>query len=224
MVVGARRATGRLLLVDGDPGIGKTRLVGDLARTVEADGALVLWGRCDEEPVAPFQPFAEALGRYFHVAVGRRISRMPELAAGRAVPPRPPPARVRAAFEQERGDPESNRFRFFEAVTATLNELSASGTVLLVVDDLHWADQPTLLLLRHVLRNIDTGQARHHRDVHRHRGAVGRTGLRSGAGRLPGRTIGRDGAPAGAERGRASRSWREAGRRPGRPRARSCAG
>ena len=57
-------------------------------------------------------------------------------------------------------------------MTATLNELSANGTLLLVVDDLHWADQPTLLLLRHVLRNIDRRQARHRRDVHRHRGAA----------------------------------------------------
>ena len=58
-------------------------------------------------------------------------------------------------FEGEAGDPESTRFRFFEAVTATLNELPGSGRLLLVVDDLHFADQPTLLLLRHVLRNID---------------------------------------------------------------------
>ena len=54
--------------------------------------------------------------------------------------------------------PRTTRFRFFEAVTATLNELSDNGTVLLVVDDLHWADQPTLLLLRHVLRSTDDGQ------------------------------------------------------------------
>ena len=58
-------------------------------------------------------------------------------------------------LEDEGGDPESERFRFFEAVTATLNELSSNGTVLLVIDDLHAADQPTLLLLRHVLRGTD---------------------------------------------------------------------
>ena len=69
---------GRLLLVDGDPGIGKTRLVAELARAVEDDGALVLWGRCDEDPVAPFQPFAEALGRYFQSLSADRISRMPD--------------------------------------------------------------------------------------------------------------------------------------------------
>ena len=72
-----RKGDGRLLLVDGDPGIGKTRLVAELARAVEAEGALVLWGRCDEDPVAPFQPFAEALGRYFQSLSADHISRMP---------------------------------------------------------------------------------------------------------------------------------------------------
>ena len=144
-----------LILVDGDPGIGKTRLVGDLARVVEGQGTLVLWGRCDEDHVAPFQPFAEALGRYFHAESADRISRMPnwQLAElSRLV------VRLReyaAPFEPDAGDPETNRFRFFEAVTETLNELAGSGTLLLVVDDLHFADQPTLLLLRHVVRNID---------------------------------------------------------------------
>jgi DNA-binding SARP family transcriptional activator/tetratricopeptide (TPR) repeat protein len=150
-----REGAGRLLLVDGDPGIGKTRLVAELARTVESNGALVLWGRCDEDPVAPFQPFAEALGRYFQSLSADHISRMPgwqltELS--RLV------LRLREyapMLEEEGGDPESERFRFFEAVTATLNELSSSGTILLVIDDLHAADLPTLLLLRHVLRGTD---------------------------------------------------------------------
>ncbi|HEX4434645.1 MAG TPA: BTAD domain-containing putative transcriptional regulator, partial [Acidimicrobiales bacterium] len=150
-----RQGAGRLLLVDGDPGIGKTRLVADLARAAEADGALVLWGRCDEDPVAPFQPFAEALGRYFQSLSADRISGMPDWQLSelsRLV------LRLREyapVFEDEGGDPDSDRFRFFEAVTATLSELSSSGTILLVIDDLHAADQPTLLLLRHVLQGID---------------------------------------------------------------------
>ena len=60
-------------------------------------------------------------------------------------------------FEDEGGDPDNERFRFFEAVTATLNELALGGPILLVIDDLHAADQPTLLLLRHVLRGTDDG-------------------------------------------------------------------
>ena len=153
-----RDGGGRLLLVDGDPGIGKTRLVVELARAVEEDGALVLWGRCDEDHVAPFQPVAEALGRYFQTLSADWISRMPDwqlTELSRLV------VRLREyapSLEEEGGDPESGRFRFFEAVTATLNELSADGTILLVVDNLHWADQPTLLLLRHILRSTEDGK------------------------------------------------------------------
>ena len=147
--------TGRLLLVDGDPGIGKTRLVAELARAVQSEGALVLWGHCDEDPVAPFQPFAEALGRYFQSLSADRISRMPEWQLAelsrlvvrlREYAPGP---------DEEGGDPESERFRFFEAVTATLLELSTRRPLLLVIDNLHMADQPTLLLLRHVLGGTD---------------------------------------------------------------------
>ena len=146
---------GQFLLVDGDPGIGKTQLVAELARVVQAQGALVLWGHCDEDPVAPFQPFAEALGRYFQSLSADRISHMPEwqltelsrlVVRLREYAPRP---------DEEGGDPESERFRFFEAVTATLHELSSRRPVLLVIDNLHMADQPTLLLLRHVLHGTD---------------------------------------------------------------------
>ncbi|HEY2435940.1 MAG TPA: BTAD domain-containing putative transcriptional regulator [Solirubrobacteraceae bacterium] len=153
------KGDGDLLLVEGDPGIGKTRLVGEFARSAEIEGALVLWGRCDEEPIAPFQPFAEALGRYFHAESADRISRMPnwQLAElSRLV------LRLReyaTPFDGDRGDPETTRYRFFEAVTATLSELCGNGKLLLVVDDLHFADQPTLLLLRHALRNLDRTKA-----------------------------------------------------------------
>ena len=122
---------------------------------VDADGALVLWGRCDEDPVAPFQPFAEALGRYFQSLSADRISRMPDwqltelsrlvLRLNEYVP----------SLEEEAGDAETGRYRFFEAVTATLDELSERRATLLVLDDLHRADQPTLLLLRHVLGSIE---------------------------------------------------------------------
>ena len=190
-----RAGTGRLLLVEGDAGIGKTRLVAELARAVEADRTLVLWGRCDEDPVAPFQPFAEALGHYFQSLSADQISRMPdwqltELArlVWRLREYVPPP-------EEEGGNHESDRFRFFEAVTATLNDLSAVRPVLLVLDDLHWADQPTLLLLRHVLRNTDeagVGVIATYADAEmppEHR-------LRAGPDRSPRRALGRRRAPA----------------------------
>jgi len=143
----------RLLLLEGDAGIGKTRLAAELAHHAQESGALVLRGRCDEDPVAPFQPFSEALGRYFQSLSADEISLMPDwrltelsrlvLRLSDYAPPR----------SIDLTDPEQDRFRFFGAVTETLHESTQRGPVLLVLDDLHWANQPTVLLLRHLLRD-----------------------------------------------------------------------
>ena len=149
----AQRAESRLLCIAGESGIGKTRLVSELAREAERNGALVLWGRCDEDPVAPFQPFAEALERYFQTLSSDEIATMPEwclselarmvLRLSEHAPARP----------IELTDPDQDRFRFFGAVSETLHVVAQRRPVLLVLDDLHWANQPTMLLLRHVLRD-----------------------------------------------------------------------
>ncbi len=145
----------RLMLVDGEAGVGKTRLVTQLVREAEAEGELVLWGRCDEGPIVPFQPFAEVLGRVFDLTSADRISNIPRWRLSelsRLV------VRLREhapAVEDVGAAPEAERYRFFEAVAATFKELGIGGRVLVVFDDLHWADQPTLLLLRHVLRALD---------------------------------------------------------------------
>jgi DNA-binding SARP family transcriptional activator/tetratricopeptide (TPR) repeat protein len=152
----AVRGDAQLLLVEGEPGIGKTRLVAELARSLESEGGLVLWGRCDEDPIAPYQPFAESLGRYFQSVSVDLIMRFPEWQMTELARLVLPLREHVPMLEEDSGDPETERFRFFGAITQTLNGLSARSPVLLVVDDLHWADQPTLLLLRHILRSADT--------------------------------------------------------------------
>jgi DNA-binding SARP family transcriptional activator len=149
-------AAGRIVMLAGDPGIGKTRLAAELARTAHEAGALVLAGRAPEQTVVPYQPFLEALRHYFtRVPVGelRLTAReyAPELARlvpelRRRAPDLPPPLS---------GDPETERYRLFEAVVGLLRTLSERTPVLLVLDDLHWADRPTLLLLRHLARTAD---------------------------------------------------------------------
>src|SRR5207247_2507740 len=141
-----------LVLVAGEPGIGKTRLAARLATAAHADGALVLYGRCDEKAVTSYQPFVEALRGFVaaapaaelesHVAEhgGELIRLVPEL--GRRVPSEAPPP----------GDAEGRRLRLFEAVAGLLEDATRRRPVLLVLDDLHWADGPTLLLLRHLGR------------------------------------------------------------------------
>lgn len=145
-----------LIAVAGEPGIGKTRLVSEFAGRAEADGALVLFGRCDEETLVPFQPFIEALRSYVGRCPAEQLRRQvadggPELsrilpALRRRLPDLPePPA----------SESESERFRLFELVAAFLARIEASVPLVLVVDDLHWADRPTLSLLRHLLRSRD---------------------------------------------------------------------
>ncbi len=143
----------RLAFVAGEPGVGKTRLAGEIAARLHGRGATVLAGSCGEDLGVPYQPFVEALRHHVdHTppdelggCLGRYPSElvrlMPELAE--AVPALPPPLR---------SDPETERYRLFDAVGSWLAHASHSGPVLLVVDDLQWAAKPTLLLLRHVAR------------------------------------------------------------------------
>jgi tetratricopeptide (TPR) repeat protein len=146
VVAGGRRTA----LVAGEPGIGKTRLAAELAREVHGDGAVVLAGRCDEDLGVPYQPFVEALRHYVSHASDVRVGRfggelvrlVPELAE-----------RVAGLPDRLRSDPETERYRLFDAVAAWIGDVSRSAPVMLVLDDLHWATKPTVLLLRHMLRS-----------------------------------------------------------------------
>ncbi len=139
----------RVAALAGEPGIGKTRLAVALAAGVRDLGGVVLAGRCDEDLGVPYQPFVEALRHYVTRAPERRLGRYPgELA--RLLPDLA--QFVDGLPEPLRSDPETERYRLFDAVAAWLSDLSAEAPVLLVLDDLHWAAKPTLQLLRHVLR------------------------------------------------------------------------
>jgi class 3 adenylate cyclase len=149
---------GRFALLSGEPGVGKSRLAEELARTVWHEGATVLSGRCDEEALAPYQPFVEALRHYvvscplveLEVRVAAHaveLSRLvPELAT------RLP--RVMAGLSD--ADPDAERYLLFDAVASVLAAAATASPMLLLVEDLQWADKPTLLLLGHILRAAET--------------------------------------------------------------------
>ena len=141
----------RLLLLGGDPGIGKTRIAAELAREAYLSGAIVLFGRCDEEATTPYQPFAEALRTYVN-ADASDLSALPGL---RELPRLVPEIAERSpgVAEPTKADAESERYLLFEAVTELLAHASTLAPVLLVLDDLHWATAATWLLLRHVVRS-----------------------------------------------------------------------
>jgi DNA-binding SARP family transcriptional activator len=151
----ARAARGSLevALLAGEPGIGKTTLAARQAATVLAAGGTVLFGRCDEESLVPFQPFVEALASY---ADATPVSTLREQLTGHdAALALLVPTLARRLPELADVQPtgaEVERYRLFEAVPAVLRSVAADAPVLLVVDDLHWADRPTLQLLQHVIR------------------------------------------------------------------------
>lgn len=141
----------RTVLIAGEPGVGKTRLAGEWSQRAYDQGAVVLYGRCDEDLGAPYQPFAEAL-RSLVPCMGadrlrglRGVEALLPLVPGLTdvVPDLAPPSHA---------DPDTERYALFDAVVALLEIASASAPVLLILDDLHWAAKPTLLLLRHLLR------------------------------------------------------------------------
>jgi hypothetical protein len=145
---------GGVVALAGEPGIGKTRLAARVAARAYAEGDVVLYGRADEESVSPYQPFVEALRHY--AAHRPRLAdetRLPAAAAeelASLVPelgPRAAPSPVRAREQRER-----SRHELFDAVVRLLLHAAESQRLLLILEDLHWADVPTLLLLRQLLR------------------------------------------------------------------------
>lgn len=145
----------RVVLLTGDIGIGKTRLLHEIATHAQQDGAIVLQGSAtDAEGMPPYLPFLEALGQYIRVTpleilreqtetVARPLANiLPELSFRLGSPPEPYPF-----------PPEQTRLRLYEAVGAFLETISASHALVLTLDDLHWADPASLDLLCHIARH-----------------------------------------------------------------------
>jgi len=151
-LVAALDGTGGLLLIGGEPGVGKTTLVRQLIREAEQRGALAVFGRCYEsEGAVPYSPFVEMLEQALSVMPGEVVrddlgDDAPEIA--RMVP------ELRHRF-QDIGEPlelppEQQRRYFFNAVGSFVARASTRFPLMLVMDDVHWADEPTLLLIEHM--------------------------------------------------------------------------
>jgi DNA-binding SARP family transcriptional activator/tetratricopeptide (TPR) repeat protein len=141
----------QMVFIGGEPGIGKTTLAYALARQAHANGAIVLATNADEEFCAPYQPWAELLTHLVEHAprdlmeqfaphVGPLVRMVPRLAEILGTPDTATPA-----------DPEAARYTWFSAVQGMLRASGAMAPVVLILDDLQWADVPSLHLLRHVM-------------------------------------------------------------------------
>jgi DNA-binding CsgD family transcriptional regulator len=148
---------GRLVMLVGEPGIGKTRTAQELSAYAEQRGAQVLWGWCYEEAGAPpYWPWVQPLLSYIQqqdpeqlrsqmgpgaADIAEVISAVREKLPGLE----PPPAL----------EPEQARFRLFDSITTFLKNATQTQPLMLVLDDLHWADKPSLLLLQFLARQLD---------------------------------------------------------------------
>jgi class 3 adenylate cyclase len=141
----------RLALLAGEPGVGKTRLAAELAGRLHDLGVTVLAGRCDEDLGVPYQPFVEALRHFVdHVPAEELAGRLGRY-GGELVRLVPEAEGVPGLTPPLQSDPETERYRLFDAVAAWLAAASRDEPILLVLDDLQWSAGPTLLLLRHLI-------------------------------------------------------------------------
>src|ERR671918_755950 len=147
---------GQLLMLVGEPGIGKTRTAQELAAHAETLDAQVLWGWCyEEEGAPPFWPWLQPIRSYVQqrdpeqlkVEMGPGAADIAEVVSevrGKLPSLEPPPAL----------QPEQARFRLFDSITTFLKNAAQSQPLMLVLDDLHWADKPSLLLLQFLVRQL----------------------------------------------------------------------
>src|ERR1700682_112615 len=143
----------RCALVGGEAGSGKSRLVREFAHDAAASGAHVLYGACDSVVRRPYRPFVEALDQLVRNADDATLQA--DLGAGGAELSRLLPdlaLRVGALPPPVVADPDTERHRLHGAVADLLVAAGRRTPLVIVIEDGHWADTPTLLLLRQLAR------------------------------------------------------------------------
>ena len=151
-----------MVLISGEPGIGKTRCAQALAGVAEDQGALVLWGHCREDAGAPpYWPWVQILRAYVDAssldevrlnmgAAAKDIAALvPELLEG-SHPAQPAPGAA--------ADSSPARFRTFDAIRQFFYQATQQVPITLVLDDLHWADTPSLSLLEFLTQELQNSR------------------------------------------------------------------
>ncbi len=166
---------GRVAMVVGEPGIGKTRTAQELAALAETRGAQVLRGRCYEETGAPpYWPWVQAIRAYVQQAGAEQLAA--EMGPGAAdIAEIVPDVRGKLPdlLTPQALEPGQARFRLFDSITSFLKNAAQRQSLVLVLDDLHWADRSSLLLLEFLAQEIGNSPLLvlgAHRDVELSRG------------------------------------------------------
>jgi tetratricopeptide (TPR) repeat protein len=147
---------GQVVLVGGEPGIGKTRLAQELLVYARLRGCVAVVGRCFEQEVTiPYLPIAEALRAMIRQITDDQLQTLVGAHAAEVVKLVPDLGlRIRDLQPSPPLEPDQERLRLFEHVTAFLAAAARIRPVVMLLDDLHWADAATLQLLRYIARNV----------------------------------------------------------------------
>jgi len=152
-LLAANRGEGQIVVLAGEAGVGKTRLASEVQGRAFKVGMAALWGSCSEAELAlPYLPFLEAIGNYLRSVDMAQVRE-------RLGPVRRELAHLFPQLESERvardvGDPTENKLRLFEAILALINVPADERGLLLVIEDLHWADASTRELLDYLARRL----------------------------------------------------------------------
>ena len=154
----ARDGARQVVLLCGEPGIGKTRLASYSAHRAHAEGVAVCWGACSEELAVPYEPWIAVCSQLVEHApqellenhVKRHKGELGRLARNLE-------GRIPDLPEPQSSDPETERYLLFSAVVGLLTEVAATVPLCVVLDDLHLGDGQSVALLKHLVRTVERG-------------------------------------------------------------------
>lgn len=156
----ALNSNGALLLIAGEPGIGKTRLADEASSRFAAQGAAVFWGRCYEiEGTPPYWPWSQILRDFLQQSDPKQLRDLLDESVGYLIPILPVLANRLPESAGDRiaapsNDPARARFQLFDAIAQLLRRAARDQPLVLVLDDLQWADTSTLMLLEFLTREV----------------------------------------------------------------------
>ena len=150
---------GAIVMLQGEPGIGKTRLIEEFSDVARQHRTIVLRGACyDGEFQPPYGPFSEIIADYARIASASELKAVLRDGASAMVRIAPSLRRHLGDIPEPQGalDREEERFRLLDVVAQTLIAVSQSSPLVLILDDLHWADRGTAAMLSHVAHVVSS--------------------------------------------------------------------